>query len=280
MKIYLFFLCFASFSVCAGCSTTTVLSEMIQLKNSWYMSDLFAPNQEEVQEEGKPTIVLSPPPYHKYFGLKPIDYSYIYPGLKLLRCTLLSQNGNYIFEVQTDGDIELAKKYYGKAMQFGISIRGTGLNIFTTASMEEAVLVSGSGKLLLLVNKEDQLVFARWDSDYKVIARLELQIDKDCMRVYLPKEALPVRTDSWWPIGKRSFHCWVVSNLALPPLKPLPTNLPDIFYAPVVCYLTPPARSIYRPYVTHEVRELLETKEKESAKPESKEGTPDNREGK
>jgi hypothetical protein len=211
--------------VAAGCTTTIdrILSEKVVVPpDTWARTTL---------DVCQPTS-----PYVEYLGLDGNKYAFfMYDGLKILRIALLSSGKYYIFEIQTDGDIELAKRYYRESVQFHISILFSDIQVFTTVTMNEAVLVSGSdGKIELKLNEAGKPVSVRRKSNYSVIARLKLTINRDRMRIYLPKDKLSGGNSDWWPEDCSSFRYRVRARLALPPLKPIPTNLPDVVCLPVV----------------------------------------------
>jgi hypothetical protein len=225
MKRNLFILAGLVLVMVAGCTTTaeTILSEVIQLPPTPWNRATY-------------DICKKESPYSRYFGVNSVSYFLcIYDALKILRVTLLSAGKDYVFEIQTAGDIELAKKKYGETMQFHIEIWYTDLQIFTASTMDEAVLVCGSdGRIAVKLNEEKQAISARRKSSYKVLARLKLKIDRDRMRIYVPKGMLPARAEAWWWEEWPSFMWSVRAKLALLPLRPIPTNLPDVFFLPEV----------------------------------------------
>ncbi len=209
----------------AGCTTTTesILSEKVFVPpDSWARTTL--------------DICHPTSPYVKYLGLNSNKYAFsIYDGLKILRIALLSSGKYYVFEIQTDGDIELVKRFYRDSVQFHISILFTDMQIFTTVIMNEAVLVSGSdGKIEIRLDEAGKPVSVCRTTDYSVTARLKLTIDRDRMRIYVPKNKLSGEDSDWWPQECSSFRYRVRTRLALAPLKPIPTNLPDVVCLPAV----------------------------------------------
>jgi len=112
--------------------------------------------------------------------------------------------------------------------------------IITTATMDEAVFVTGTGRICYVPvpdaqDESEKKAIAVWyESNYKIIARLRLKIDKTIMRIYLPKRVVPEWSEELPLKEKQNFNYRVLSRFAFPPLEPLPTNLPDVFYMPVV----------------------------------------------
>jgi hypothetical protein len=211
--------------VAAGCTTTVehMLSEKVFVPpDTWARTTL--------------DVCHPKSPYVEHLGLNSDKYAFsIYDGLKILRISLLSSGEYYVFEIQTDGDIELAKRFYGNSVQFHVSILFTDMQVFTTVTMNEAVLVSGpDGKIEIKLDEARKPVSVRRASNYSVIARLKLTIDRDRMRIHLPKDKLPRENSDWWPDECASFRYRVRTRLALEALKPIPTNLPDVVCLPSV----------------------------------------------
>jgi hypothetical protein len=181
----------------------------------------------------------SPTNYDEYYGVKEEDIRKIWEGIKILRTTLMEKGEDYIFEIQCAGDIEFARKKYGNRVLFQI----TGIpdyNIFTTGFMNEAVLVERECiNVLVTTNEKDEMISAKMISPSKEVARLNLEIDRDKMRIYLPRKYLPEkekreRSGRWLENKPESFGWTVKLRLAIEPGKPIPSNIRDVFYAPTV----------------------------------------------
>jgi hypothetical protein len=177
--------------------------------------------------------------YDEYHGVKEHHFRKIWEGIKILRTTLMEKGEDYIFEIQCAGDIERARNQYGNRMLFQI----TGIpdyNIFTTGFMNEAVLVEYKTIMVdCTVNEKNEIVSAKMTSPSKEVARLNLEIDGDKMRIYLPKKYLPgkekrERSGRWLENKPESFGWTVKLRLAVEPGKPIPSNIRDVFYAPTV----------------------------------------------
>jgi len=175
--------------------------------------------------------------YRRYYGIKHHHFQEIWEGVKILRVTLMEKGDNYIFEIQCAGNIERARKKYGNRMLFHIG--GVPYyHIFTTGSMNEAVLVEYNAiSGTFTVNQKDEMVSAKMNSPSKEVARLDVKIDGDKMRIYLPGKYLPEKRGWWLKDKPDSFHWDVKLRLAVGPGKPIPTNIKDVFYAPMVYFI-------------------------------------------
>ncbi len=220
-------------AVCAGCrgAPPKLLHEVVWLPPA----NLFALDYFLIgDKKDDPDRLLS-----NHFGVTVTHYGNIYDGLKPLRVALLLKGEEFIFEIQTDGDIELAKKGYGKRMQFRITFFSPrplrDFRIITTGSMEEALLLSGDvGDVKVLLDQNGKAISARQESHYRVEARLRLEIDRDKLRIYVPEEAIPQSARHCWSPDKAAFEWDLRVGLALEPLDPIPTNVPGLYFVPGV----------------------------------------------
>ncbi len=232
-------------AICVGCQSAPpkLLHETVRVPpDDWSVSEL-AYDETKLSKDND--SVSKPLSY--YLGVFQRHYHYrgIYNGLKAVRAALLLKDDEFIFEIQTDGDIELARKEYGKRMQFLIDFIGMHpfqLRIITTGSMEEALLVSGEiGNFRFVVDENDKAISARLESKYKVEARLRLEIERDRLRIYIPEKAVPETAKKWWSKERAAFTWQVSVGLALEPLDPIPTNLPGLYFVPQVYRIWYPA---------------------------------------
>ncbi|TET34551.1 MAG: hypothetical protein E3J72_14040 [Planctomycetota bacterium] len=235
--------CYLSFE--AGCASSPLEYPKVLWETIWLPPETYR----AVHWDFPGIVKLDPEtdPGYEYFGAKEEDYKYIYEGLKPLRTTVLGNSSHYVIEIQAEGDIDLAKRKYGKAMQFQIHVSSgpwPWFEIFTTGNMREAVfLKSINAPIILTLDNEDKVVSALWNTPSEVIGRLRVEIDRDRMRIYLPIDFLPDKTSKWWwrkKLNKKlnknlpHFSTKVFTRLALPPLYPIPSNIPDVYRMPVV----------------------------------------------
>ena len=189
-------------------------------------------------------------PFSNYFGVTLHHYREIHRGLKPLRAFLLLKGNDFIFELETEGDILAAKKEYGNRMQFCIEFsdpRPLDFQILTTGSMDRALLVTGGkGSVELVIGDNERVISAKLKSHYAVKSKLRLDIDRNKLRIYVPEELIPQSAKHCWSKERADFHWDMSVTLALSPLEPIPTNLPDIYYMPLVyCVWYPTGRSAY-----------------------------------
>ncbi len=245
-------ICLAALTAIFGCTPDKrpavlpekTLHEAVKLP-SQYPPSIFGIAQDE--EEYKD--LLNPAHDNLYFFSQHFGvtykrhYSRIYRGLKPLRIALLSQGDKYIFEVQMDGDAEIAKKCYGKRMQILITFahppRTLGdYRIVTTDTLDKALLLSGdTAGLDILVNDDGKAVSAKLDSKFKVEKELSLEFKGDKVRFYMPVESIPKQAQKYWSAEKADFEWDVRIGLALEPLNPIPTNLTNVFFMPEVYHI-------------------------------------------
>lgn len=175
-------------------------------------------------------------------------YLWIPDALKVRRVKIFDDGKNYIFEIHTADDIDWLRRCegymgYKNRVQFQITIlvpEKDALQIFTTQMMDEAVLVKGDCNICYASwedeeTKEERVIAVWCSSNYEELARLKVKIEKEIMRIHLPKKHLPRWTDEQHPKDARFFTFRIASNYAKPPFKPLPTNLPDVFFMPEFC---------------------------------------------
>ena len=109
------------------------------------------------------------------------------------------------------------------------------IRLITTGSLDKAVLITGdSGKLELVVNENNMATSTRLQTRYKVEAKLKVEIDGDRLRIHIPVESIPQSARPYWSVEKAAFEWKVIVGLSVPPLEPIPTNVPDIFYLPEI----------------------------------------------
>ncbi|TET34552.1 MAG: hypothetical protein E3J72_14050 [Planctomycetota bacterium] len=170
----------------------------------------------------------------KAYGAKPEDYSYIYEAFRILRVTILSNEKDLIFEIQVNGDIELAMKKYSKRMQYEIYIHDNLLRVFIVPGIKDALLVGGNpGNIIIKVDGNGKATEAYRNSEYKILSKLKLAIDRDRMRVYLPKRFMLEKNEQYY----KNLTYVVSSRLALPPIPPIPTNLHQIAFLPTIQFI-------------------------------------------
>jgi len=238
--------------VVAGCvnnenpaiSAPRILHEAVKLPSEYHPSIFgMAYDEEEYTDLLNPAHDYA---YYlsQYFGVTyDKHYSNIYGGLKPLRIALLSYGKNFIFEVQMDGDVEIAKKYYGKRMQILITFMSPpralrDYRIITTGSLDKALLLSGDlGGLEILIDDNRKAVSAKLHSKFKIEKELKLELKGDRARIYVPVESLPREARKSWSAEKADFEWDVIIGLALEPLDPIPTNLTDVFFMPEVYHI-------------------------------------------
>ena len=187
-----------------------------------------------------------------YFGVFTKHYKDISDGLKAVRTSLFDSGPEYVFELETLGSIESARIEYDWRMQVEIIFfwdHRWKHRILCHGNSNEALLMSGPlGSITIEPGRDDRTFEAIDEAELKVKARLKVEAKDKVLKIHVPKEIMPGRDRLENP-GK--WFGWFMNvGLAVPPLDPIPTNLPDVYWVPEICSIWCPkdqAPSTYSP---------------------------------
>ncbi len=180
------------------------------------------------------------PPYDLLgYGYEGRAFQWIWEGLHILRVAMLRQGSDFILEIQTEGDLELAKKKYGKCLQFDIDFYyNCRLLIATACGLDKAALIRGEKRAFVAhVNEEGEVVRLEHQSNFELISELEVELKRDILRIIVPAAVLPEQDKQLWMSDPRSLVWEVSVRVAIPPFEPVETKVPGVYFMPSVYML-------------------------------------------
>jgi hypothetical protein len=181
------------------------------------------------------------------FGIlsfKEEHYSNVGLELQPKKMTVLGNGSNYIIDLEFPVEINSIVKKYGHNIQFQIRIYNgppPWIDIYTTINLTRAVaLKMDDSPIVAELDNDNKVVSVLWDTPEKGLENVKVQISKKSMRIYLPIKIFPESSSNWWPKDKAKrkahFRCHIFSRLALPPVKPIQSNIKDLFLMPLLYF--------------------------------------------
>jgi hypothetical protein len=235
------------------------------VSRGYHVPSEIAPGEDQLKDESfRHYYSLS-----RYFGVLGWHYRSYSDGLKPVRTSLLEKGPEYIFELETLGSIESARREYDWRMQVAVTFcweLRPEERIVCNGCSNEALLVSGSpGDVVVRLGRDGRAEEARQESEYEVKAKLRLELRDKVLKIHVPKELMPGRDRLKNP-GK-SFGWSVNVGFAPAPLDPIPTNTRDIYWVPEIHRIDCPRDGYPVTFDTPSWRIIVPPKDNASATP-------------